>query len=455
MKAQLIPPVIFCLFALGQLFGRANGFSTDLSSQTASISSEQLVRHKTCMYARRQLPDEENDKRKEQLRQLLCLDQEGIDKLVSSYPEALKIDLDRNVAPKSEMLQRMLGIDQKSAGRILSCPGASRLIGQKQDTLEAKIDYLQKKVGMTKKQLAKVLVAYPSMLARSIEDHYEPLFKAVQTSFGFSQDEVAGMITANPRSFYSASVKEIETIAFFLPQVLGLDEKDQKGLKKCIKRYPSLLYSGESQARESYEWILDLLGNSQSTAARVCRNKPQLLASNTETLQNKVDWYQERLSLSDEEIGKIISSYPRALTLSFEDGIMEQKVCRLMNFFGINEEEFRDLILKRPEPLALSFDKNIEPKIELYGSLLGKERAKKLVLESPNLLLQSMDKCLNPRIREVERAYEYVKWDKTLVRRLATRRPKHWCKYMLDDGVGGPGEKLNDSGKYKRLRSKT
>ena len=169
-----------------------------------------------------------------------------------------------------------------------------------------------------------------------------------------------------------------------------------------------------------------------------------------ELLQNKVDWYQKKLSLTSDEFCKVVAKYPTIFIPSIEDDKMDNKIAHLQQIFELNNEEFKEFFLSRPEIVALSAEDNIEPKLELYGSLIGKERARKLVVESSNLLLGSMKTLINPRLKEVDKAYEYVKWTETLLRRLVTRQPKAWCAYMLDDAPRGPGEKLDDSGKYKR-----
>lgn len=255
----------------------------------------------------------------------------------------------------------------------------------------------------------------------------------------------------DPQVLYRTSEKAIRPIACLLPQMFGLDEKDKDGLKRCLFRIPGLLYASESRLIESHEWILNLLGGSKSKTAQVCRNRPQLLTGSTELLQNKVDWYQGRLSLTDEEFRKVVANYPTILAISIKDGKMDKKISNLQDICGINDEEFKELFLRRPELVALSAKENIEPKLDLYGSLIGKETARKLVVESSNLLLKSMDKWIIPRLKEVDKAYEYVEWTETLLRRLVVRPPKTWCAYMLDDAPRGrTGEKLDDSGKYKR-----
>ena len=462
MKVLLVPFAVFNLiahgasaFSLGCSIHRAtSGNKSSIEQQRWQSAKKQkpihVWRSATCVLARPKLTDEEYDERKEKLRQLLCVNQKDIDKLVDGNPLSLNLDIDGNIVPKLEMLQRKLGIDQKRAGRMLCNPSSYRLIGLKQETIEAKIDYLQTMLGLSKKEMAKILLAYPSFLRRSIKYHYEPLFNALQTSFGFTQDEIAKLVIRSPQFLYRVSEKNIEPIASSLPQILGLDEKDQEGMKKCIHRMPSILNISESQIRKSYEWIRSLLGDGQSAAGRICRNRPQLLCLGIEHLQNKVDWYQERLSLTDEEFRKVVANYPTILIISVEDGKMDKKISHLQKIFGINDKAFKEMFLRRPESAALSAERNIEPKMELYGSLLGTERARKLIVESPNLLLESMDKRIKPRLEEIKNAYEYVEWTETLLKRLVVRTPKVWCDYMLDDAPKGPGEKLDDSGKYKR-----
>ena len=174
----------------------------------------------------------------------------------------------------------------------------------------------------------------------------------------------------------------------------------------------------------------------------------------TELLQNKVDWYRDRLSLTDEEIRKVVAQYPTIFAPSIEDGKMDKKICHIKQLFKLNDEELKELFLSRPELVALSVENNLAPKLVLYQSLIGKKRARKLVVESSNLLLGSMEKCIEPRLEEVDKAYEYVEWDGTLIQRLVRRSEKQWCAYMLDDAPRGRGEKLDDSGKYKRFANK-
>ena len=403
------------------------------------------------MYARPKVADEEYDARKAKLRQLLCLTQKGIDELVANYPEALNLDIDGNIMPKLEMLQRRLGIDQKGAGHILK---AKRLIGTKKETLEARVNYLQNDLDLSDEKIAKLLVANPDLLARSIKNHYEPLFNALQTSFGFTQEEIVKLAMKNAQVLYRPSVEKVESTSCFLPNVLGLSVDEKEGLKKCLLKCPSLLTNTESNLKESNEWILNLVGNSQSVAGRVCRNRPDLLGYSVDLLQDKVDWYRDRLSLTEEEFRKVVATYPTIMALGIEDGKMDKKLCHIQQLFDINDKELKELFLSRPELFVLSAEKNIEPKLELYGSLIGKERTRKLVVESPYLLLWSMKRVITPRLEEVDRAYEYVEWTETLLRRLVLRKPKRWCDYMLDDAPRAKGEKLDDSGKYKRFVKK-
>mmetsp|Transcript_33724 Transcript_33724/g.99370 ORF Transcript_33724/g.99370 Transcript_33724/m.99370 type:complete len:150 (+) Transcript_33724:650-1099(+) len=141
---------------------------------------------------------------------------------------------------------------------------------------------------------------------------------------------------------------------------------------------------------ESHTWLHDRLGADKSVVGRVFRNKPILLTLHADTLETKANWIQNRLALTDEECSKMVSSYPNILTYSIEDGAMNERLSYLVRSFQLSDEELKHLVLKRPELVALSAKDNIEPKLEFYGHLIGKERAKKLVVERPYLLLASM-----------------------------------------------------------------
>ena len=89
-------------------------------------------------------------------------------------------------------------------------------------------------------------------------------------------------------------------------------------------------------------------------------------------------------------------------------------------------------MLKAPSLFSYS-EGDIEKKLQFYSTLVGEREAKRLVIKSSNLLRQSVKIRLKPRLQEVEKSGAKVRWNETLVRRLAIRTPDQWSRYKLGD----------------------
>ena len=183
---------------------------------------------------------------------------------------------------------------------------------------------------------------------------------------------------------------------------------------------------------EVQKWMKDRFDFGDATIGKLCRNMPQLLIANIETLDERAKEIQEELSLDDKELSKAISSVPNLLSQSVEDNIRPK-----MNFFrctfALDVEEMKSLILRYPILLRYSIKDSLDPKVQFYSKLSGEAVAKEAILENPNLLTVSQKSRLQPRLAEVEEQDGAVRWTKTLLIRMATRTPAAWEAYRLNE----------------------
>jgi hypothetical protein len=89
--------------------------------------------------------------------------------------------------------------------------------------------------------------------------------------------------------------------------------------------------------------------------------------------------------------------------------------------------------LRYPNLFTYSIDNNLEPKREFYSKLVGKAVAREAMLDKPSLFSVSLKTRLKPRLEEVEERGDKVRWSKTLLVRLATRRDTTWEAHGLED----------------------
>ena len=167
-------------------------------------------------------------------------------------------------------------------------------------------------------------------------------------------------------------------------------------------------------------WIKDRFGLGDAKIGQMSRNAPQLLTSKIETLEEKVDWVQTALSLSDEELGKLYGQFP---TLFGYDPVenLEPKLRFLRLTFDLSDDTLREMLLRMPGLFTYS-EKTTEKKLHFYAKLIGKKAAKELVVERPYLIVNySLERRLEPRLEEVQKSGVKVRWDKTMINRFARR----------------------------------
>jgi predicted transcriptional regulator len=112
------------------------------------------------------------------------------------------------------------------------------------------------------------------------------------------------------------------------------------------------------------------------------------------------------------------------------------KLQYLQTRFELDDNALKHLVLNAYSLVGLSED-TIEEKLQFYSNLIGEREAKRLVVKTYNLLKQSLKRRLNPRLAEVEKSGVKVRWNETLIKRLAIRSKEQWEKYKLDDAPRG------------------
>jgi mTERF domain-containing protein len=377
------------------------------------------------------------EERKEQLRVLLSASKREIDNLVRQNPSLLeRRNVEGNHAPKLKLLQERLGISEKAAGRL--CLKFNRLLCSTLATLEKKMDWLQARLNLSKSQLRTIVKRSPIVLGFSIGDNLEPTIDNIQSSLELSDEEMTKMIVRQPDVLlHNISAENMKQRLSLLREILDVPKGTVESVPKYIKRDPALLFWKEESMKENQLWIQQRFGLGDARIAHMCRHQPQLLYANTTTLDNKADSIQADLSLSDDELSDLVSKYAPILCCYSPEKNVRPKLQYLRTRFELDDDALKDLILKSPPLFGYPTD-NIEEKLQFYSNLIGEREAKRLVVKSSNLLRQSLEKRLKPRLEEVEKSGAKVRWNETLIRRLAIRTNDQWERYKLGDAKRGP-----------------
>uniref|UniRef100_A0A7S0ACF9 Uncharacterized protein n=1 Tax=Minutocellus polymorphus TaxID=265543 RepID=A0A7S0ACF9_9STRA len=229
--------------------------------------------------------------------------------------------------------------------------------------------------------------------SRLTEEEIEQRTEQLRVLLSFSEDEIDELVLLNRYALYRRNMAETYTPKLVLLQ--------------------------------------DRLGIDKESAGRLCLRAPRLITVSLRTLETRLDWLQGEMNIDRTEMRRIIECSPLVLSASTDT---LDYLCRT---FELNKEGLAEIIMKQPAILAISVERSIKPKLHFYSRLVGEKEAKKIIIESTNLLMRSLDKRLLPRLAEVEKSGLEIKWNKTLIQRLARRSNRLWDEYKLGDAKKG------------------
>ena len=127
----------------------------------------------------------------------------------------------------------------------------------------------------------------------------------------------------------------------------------------------------------------------------------------------------------------MIQKWPAILCLSIPDNI-EPKFKWLQQRLSLTDDELSKLIQKLPPLLGCNINTNLEPTINFYIDALGDEsKALAFVIRDPSSLSRSLEKRLKPRLEEARDAGMII--DSTCLNSIMVRTEDQWAKKMLKE----------------------
>ena len=200
--------------------------------------------------------DAVREERKEQLKEVLCLDQKGVDKLVRANPSVLTHVVE-NTLPKVAMLQERLEIDQKTAGKILSDPFT---FGQSANRILQKIDWLQDRLNLDTNDIAKICCNAPCVLGFS-SDRLEDILRFIQSCLDLTDKELANFICRYPVILGINVEEKIPPRMSYLQTRLELDDDR---VKEMLRKDPPLLTLATDTIETKLTFYAALLGKKEA-----------------------------------------------------------------------------------------------------------------------------------------------------------------------------------------------
>lgn len=248
-----------------------------------------------------------------------------------------------------------------------------------------RLDWLEKRLELTKKDLAFIVGRRPQIL-RSNPD----------TSLG-------------------------PTIDAFMEQ-LALNTTQ---LTKMVKKVPDIIQCSRGNLQHMLFWLRDrvCLNNTETLVKIVQRTPVLLLLSIDNNLVPTLKLLQERLNTSDTQLARLYSKAPEILACNYTTGI-EPKLNWLQERLGLDNIQLARIVTSQPQLIMNSIPRNLDPTLIFFKECLGEECALAYLKKNPSSFGYSLEKRLKPRREQLQKAG--IQLDVSSVRRMCMYTEKKW-----------------------------
>jgi mTERF domain-containing protein len=209
-------------------------------------------------------------------------------------------------------------------------------------------------------------------------------------------------VSYQPSRALALTAARTDTVGLqYLQTRLGLDEPEMAAMGRRLLFCPD-----EDRIRSSLDGLQGHLGLSDDELRKMVRTWPAIISYSFEaSIKPTLDALQGHLGLSGDELRKMVRSQPAIIGLSFE-GNIKPTLDALQGHLGLSDDELRKMVRRLPSIIGYSFEGNIKPTLDaLQGRLgLSGDELRKMVRSLPTIIGLSFEGNIKPRFDWLQQA---------------------------------------------------
>ena len=159
--------------------------------------------------------------------------------------------------------------------------------------------------------------------------------------------------------------------------------------------------SGSSRRSQLQDFLQNRVHLTESQVGQMVAKFPRVLGySIEENLKPTVEWIKG-LGLSQAQVGKVIVTFPQLLGLSIEENL--KPTVEWIKGLGLSQAQVGKVIATKPQLLGLSVEENLKPTVEYIKGLgLRQAQVAKVMATSPSVLGLSIEENLKPTVEWIK-----------------------------------------------------
>lgn len=303
--------------------------------------------------------------------------QKGLESISSAValPDEVQDDVDE-LTRRERVFEYLseVGVGKKNLDKVLEAYPQLQHLSVIQN-LRPTIRFLTKEIGIAPEMVRKVIVSFPQILGLSVDDNLRPTVQYLRDDVRIPMNRLNKTIVTRPQILGCSVDKNLAPKLELLVEMAGID-RDQ--LPQVIVRAPHVLGYSPSNIARFLIFLLHELGIDQQRVARIVTSSPQLLGLSLENnLRPKIQFLVEEVGISEEALGQVIGSFPNILGYSVEQNMRPKLEYLADDILKVPMAKLGRPLEKCPQLLGYSLEKRIKPRFLLLqkrGLKLGLSR---------------------------------------------------------------------------------
>jgi len=331
--------------------------------------------------------------------------QKGLQSVSCAVALPDEVQDDVNELTRKETLAEYLaevGVEKKNLDKVLEAYPQLQHLSVIQN-LRPTVRFLTKEIGVAPDMVRKVIVSFPQILGLSIDDNLRPTAQYLLHDVGVPVDRLNKTIVTRPQILGCSVEKNLRPKLELLVEMAGI-EREQ--LPLVISRAPHVLGYSPSNIAHFLIFLLHELKVEQKKVARLLTTSPQLLGLSVEkNIRPKIKFLREEVGITN--VGQVIGSFPNILGYSVENNMRPKLEYLAQHILKVPMSKLGRPLEKCPQLLGYSLEKRIKPRYLLLanrGLKLGLSR----MLAPTDLEFRRILRIHDAQLAEERRAQQHL-----------------------------------------------
>ena len=342
------------------------------------------------------------------LRRTMNLSDEDVRLIVSKQPAILHYSAERNLGSTIIFLVRALDLS-KNELRTLIVDSPS-ILGYALGNLSKKLDFFVNTLGYADnnyfegmERVRNLLITTPKLLLAAVDTGLLPRFQFLHNEIEFSLTELQTLYEKNPKLLlYSVDENLREKIVFFFILRLHIEPES---VRRLMLAFPQVMdYNLENHMKPIADYYISDLRFSATEFGSIVTRFPRLFSYSLYKIKHVTGFLRFELGLNGDGVKRVIFQAPQIVGLNTE-GNLQKKLSLLQTRLSLTNMELGLVLSKMPTLMNLGIEANLLPKLEYLEKVSGdsnsNDTVKSMVLKQPTLLGYSLEKRIRTRMEKI------------------------------------------------------